>query len=69
MQLISKSRFVILTLISAFLSVVFIVVDTNENGKQINSIIRSEAASILSTVSSSVKNTIIATNRTENEII
>ncbi len=69
MQLISKSRFVILTLISAFLSVVFVVVDTNENGKQINSIIRSEAASILSTVSSSVKNTIIATNRTENEII
>ena len=69
MQLISKSRFVILTLISAFLSIVFIVVDTNENGKQINSIIRSEAASILSTVSSSVKNTIIATNRTENEII
>lgn len=69
MQLISKSRFVILTLISAFLSIVFIVVDTNENGKQINSIIRSEAASILSTVSTSVKNTIIATNRTENEII
>ena len=69
MQLISKSRFVILTLISAFLSIVFVVVDTNENGKQINSIIRSEAASILSTVSSSVKNTIIATNRTENEII
>ena len=69
MQLISKSIFVILTLISAFLSVVFVVVDTNENGKQINSIIRSEAASILSTVSSSVKNTIIATNRTENEII
>lgn len=69
MQLISKSRFVILTLISAFLSVVFVVVDTNENGKQINSIIRSEAASILSTVSTSVKNTIIATNRTENEII
>ena len=69
MQLISKSRFVILTLISAFLSVVFVVVDTNENGKQINSIIRSEAASILKTVSTSVKNTIIATNRTENEII
>lgn len=69
MQLISKSRFVILTLISAFLSIVFVVVDTNENGKQINSIIRSEAASILSTVSTSVKNTIIATNRTENEII
>ena len=62
-------RFFAYALLLIVLSGTFIYFDIRDNEQQINTIIQDESKSIINTISASLRNSIIASARTEDEII